>query len=299
MESSRKVEIIGHYGAILSLIEVGLGSLLHSLHIPLAGVFLSLNQGYLLCRVAIASRETDDRWLPYSVANVAAVLKSLSPAGQKLGPMLSLSMQGLLFNLGTWLVGINLLGLCLGMALMSWWSFFQPLITYYLFFGDKIIDAAQFLYQKTLPWHQLEPRHLGWIFAALVLLKALVAVLLAIMAWKSKGSFWQQDQLIKIASQTQQRSGKKHSALVMAGRDLLRPLFLLSLTSTGLFLFYSQHPKAQIAWYLMRPIAIGFMFFYFSRTLTLDRWMERLEQGRFNTFARGCKLALLQIRKVL
>ena len=54
---SRKVEILGNYGALLSMIEVGLGSILHSMHVPFSGLFLSLNQGYLLCRVAILTQE--------------------------------------------------------------------------------------------------------------------------------------------------------------------------------------------------------------------------------------------------
>lgn len=151
MKSDERVEILGKYGAILSLMEIGLGSLLHVFHIPFGGHFMSLNQGYLLCRLSI---QTQVRWMPYHVSNVAAVLKSLSPAGQKLGPMLSLSMQGLLFSMGTGLFGINLVGLILGMVLLSFWAFIQPLVTYYFFFGDKLIDAADFLFKKTLPFHQ-------------------------------------------------------------------------------------------------------------------------------------------------
>ena len=52
-QPSARIELIGKYSAGLSLIEVALGSLLHALHIPFAGNFLSLNQGYLLCRAAL------------------------------------------------------------------------------------------------------------------------------------------------------------------------------------------------------------------------------------------------------
>jgi hypothetical protein len=296
MESNRKVEILGHYGALLSVIEVGLGSLLHSLHIPFAGLFLSLNQGYLLCRVAL--KLPDERWAAYAVSNISAVLKSLAPAGQKLGPMLSLSMQGLLFNLGILLLGVNPIGLSVGMVLLSFWSFVQPLVTYYIFFGEKLFNAAQFLYEKTLPWHGLEPRHLGLIFISIVALKAVAAIALALFAWKSKGQELAQEAMI-MAAKKPSRPMPHLSPLLMALRDLTRPLFLVSLAITALFLFYAQHSWAQIIWYLLRPLAIAFGFFYISRTLTLDRWLDRLEESRYQHFAQSCRLALVKIRRVI
>jgi hypothetical protein len=286
-----KVEALGKYGALLSLIEIGLGSVLHGLHIPFSGIFLSLNQGYLLCRVSLITRE--EKWLPYAVSNVAAVLKSLSPAGQKLGPMLSLSVQGLLFNLGPFLMGVNLFGLILGMILLSIWSFIQPLVTYYLFFGEELFNAAEFLYKKSIPFHGIEGETLTHLFLGIVSLKALFATGLAILAWKGLGDKFQ-ERLAQIGHQKE--SVKTGSPFLLALKDLTRPLFVISFLGTGAFLIFSQTAST---WYLLRPVAIAFIFFYFSRTLTLDRWLSRLESGRFQTFAKGCKLALERLRKII
>jgi hypothetical protein len=290
--ATQQIETLGNYGALLSLIEVGLGSILHSFQVPFTGLCLSLNQGYLLCRISI---ETQDRWIGYSVSNIAAILKSLSPAGNKLGPMLSLSMQGLLFNLGT-LFGINPLGLSVGMILLSLWSFIQPLVTYYFFFGEKLFHAADFLFQKSLPYLGISKKNLLSVLIAVVITKAIIGVMLALYAWKSKGKDELQD---KLASITKPQSKKTGHPALLAFKDLLRPLFLMSLGLTGIFLYFSQHDLSQIIWYLMRPVAVGFMFFYFSRTLTLDRWLVRLQGGRFQIFAKGCELALTKIRKVI
>lgn len=292
-EKMHKVEVLGNYGALLSMIEVGLGSVLHSMHVPFTGLFLSLNQGYLLCRVAILTQEN---WMSYSVSNIAACLKSLSPAGNKLGPMLSLSMQGLLFNLGTLVFGINPVGLSFGMILLSFWSFVQPVITYYLFFGDKLFNAAEFLYKKTLPYHGIEESYLVWFFVAIVVIKAIAGVILAIIAWKTKGELGYQEEWAKLAKG--KAPAHQHPAL-LALKDLMKPMFLVSLLATGIFLYFSQHKMAEIVWYLLRPVAIGFIFFYFSRTLTLDRWLLRLHGGRFETFAKGCEIALTKVRKVI
>lgn len=308
MEENKKIEILGHYGATLSLIEVGLGSILHSFKIPFSGILLSLNQGFILCRAAILSREIPKNlWMTYSISNVAAVLKSLSPAGKKLGPMLSLSMQGVLFNSGILFFGTNLVGLSIGMALLSIWTFLQPLVTYYLFFGKELVNAIEYLYQKTLPYHGLNANSLLWFFLGLVLLKMLIAVALAVVAWKIRGETIYgknyEAQLIQMAREKGAKisgeSEKNGSAVWLALKDLFRPLFLVSILTTGIFLYFSQHDHARVAWYLMRPLAIGFIFFYISRTLTLDRWLMKIETGRLRSFSLGCQSALAKIRSII
>src|ERR1700733_6107373 len=95
-------DIGAFYAMQLSLMEVGLGSLLHVFHIPFSGFFLSLNQCFVLNRAllfSIASGSTAGRFIPMTVSNTAAIIKTLSPYGKKFTPMLAISMQGLLFNI--------------------------------------------------------------------------------------------------------------------------------------------------------------------------------------------------------
>ncbi len=292
LQESPQVRVLGHYGALLSLVELGLGTTLQAFRIPFGGLFLSLNQGYLL---TCASIKTGDPRIAYSISNVAAVMKSLAPAGNKLGPMLSLSMQGLLFSLGT-RIGVNLPGLVLGSVLLSLWSFVQPVITYYLFFGDTLFEAVRILYQKTLPFHALREEDLLGSLLGLMGLKALTAIGLTFLAWRRKGDESLQERLVIFAKANP--VSNQHPA-VLALRDLSRPLFLASLGLTAVFLFYSQHHRSSIIWHLLRPLAVGFVFFYFSRTLTLDRWLSRLHGGPWGDFAKGCEIALGRLRKVL
>jgi hypothetical protein len=300
MNSDPKVEIIGNYGATLSLIEVTLGSLLHAFHIPFGGKILSLNQGYMLCRATLQSRHLENKnWISYSISNIAAILKSLSPAGNKLGPMLSLSMQGLLFNLGIGVFGINLAGLGLGMILLSTWSFLQPLITYYLFFGSELFKGLEYLLEKTLPYHGLSFETLLKIFFGVMILKALLAFIIAILALKYQDHNYE-EKILSLAQKHVQkdRPGQKLSPLRGALRDMTRPLFVFSLFLTCVFLYFSQGSSSEMIWHLLRPLAIGFIFFYFSRTLTLDRLLEKLEARGFKNFSRASLFALDKIRKM-
>jgi len=299
---SERIELVGKYSAALSVIEVALGSVLHSVHLPLVGNFLSLNQGFLLCRGSIEAKSRGLKPVGYSISNVAAVLKSLAPAGKKLGPMLSLSAQGLLFALGEGALGANLAGWMLGMALLSLWTFVQPIVTYYLFFGSDLFSALHYLFDRTLPYHGISLGDLAWLLAAVVVLKMAAGAGLAWVAWRTQGRAGFQEKLLRLAAEQGARpidgvALSRRAALWLSFRDLFRPLFLLSLAATACFLFFSEHSAAQRFWILLRPVAIGFIFFYFSRTLTLDRWLARLQGTRAEGFALACQSALAELRR--
>ena len=119
--------LVSYYATIQSLVEVGLGSFLHAFHIPFSGHALSLNQGLILTQ---ACQKTESRKEAVTATNgiaiITAILKSLSPMGKRLTPMLAISMQGFLFSLGILILGNNILGMILGISLLSLWGFAQP-----------------------------------------------------------------------------------------------------------------------------------------------------------------------------
>ncbi len=296
-----KIELVGKYSAALSLIEVALGSVLHAFYVPFSGNFLSLNQGFLLCRASVEARNQNLGRVGYGISNVSAVLKSLSPAGKKLGPMLSLSAQGLLFSTGEILLGSNLAGWMLGMVFLSLWTFLQPLITYYLFFGTELFKAVNYFVEKTLPFHGLNGKRIVMLVLAVVLVKILAALFLAWLAWRSHGRSRLQDRLLRMAQEQGVKplaEQNEKGALSGALRDLTRPLFLGSLLLTAFFLYFSERTVASMCWVLLRPLAIGFLFFYLSRALPLDRWLTRLHGTRSEGFAKACQSALSQLRQM-
>lgn len=289
MQENSYVKQIGDYGAILGLVEVGAGSVVHGLHLPFGGHFLSLNQGYILARATLKSRDSS---LAVPVSNIAAVLKSFAPAGKKFGPMLSLSVQGLLFRTGL-LLGVNPLGITLAMVLLSLWGFIQPFITYYVLFGKTLLLAASFWAREIQSVFSVTEEDLMTLAALLIGTKALIAAGLGFIALKRR------DDPLEIGEGKAPPTSPKGSALGMALRDLTRPLFLFSLALTGVFLYFSQHDWTEILWYLLRPLGIGFVLFYISRTLTLDRLILRLRGGPLESFGQGLEFALGRIRKVL
>src|SRR5690606_16777658 len=129
----------------LSLIEIVIGSFLHNFRVPFAGHILSLNQGAFLCRISTKSENRiTAAQSSYEVSVVVAMMKSLSPSDKKIGPMLSISMQGFLFSFATFIFGKNTIGQMFSMIFLSIWAFLQPLITYFLIFGWSLVGAFKF-----------------------------------------------------------------------------------------------------------------------------------------------------------
>lgn len=277
-------KITGIYAGALSLVEIGLGSLLHGLKVPLAGTFLSLNQILFLTRVTRLNRNHGDAAsLPLRVSNITALLKSLSPAGKKLLPMLAISAQGLFFSLGLFVLGPNLLGCIFGGALASTWGILQPVAILWLIYGfswtseemTTLLTAFNKLMRGVV---ELTPDSLVLILGLFLCVKALIAMGLAVLGWRAAldEQAVMNQQLIKLGARGFSTVPNKPSVSPAWGalREFRRPFVLIPLIFTGVVFWFSEHDKAQWIWKMCRPIAIAYLFFFVLRLLPLDRWIK-------------------------
>lgn len=281
-------KIILQYTFFLSITEIGLGSLIHALHVPLGGHLLSLNEGYLLCRALRerASLENLSRKETFkqscSISIVGALLKSFSPAGKKLTPMLAISVQGLLFSLGVYFFGVSLLGMILGMSLLSLWAFVQPLILAWLIFGKTFFEgifAVWTQFSESLGLNSMSGFYLLGIFVAL---KVSAAIFVAILVWRGHLS------KLDSVSQKMTRLGESvllkkeasrkntHSPFHGALRDIVSPLFVLGLSFSLFLAIYSQSTLVPRIWMALRPVALGFLIFYFLRAFNTEKLRNNL-----------------------
>lgn len=304
VKSSRNflTEVIGQQAAILSATEVGLGSLLYSFHVPLTGHFLSLNQALLLSRTTRILHEVPHSSLTAAkLSTVSALLKSLAPAGKKLSPMLAIATQGCFFSFGTFLFGNNLLGSIVGSVLMSFWAFIQPLAVYLLIFGTPLLRVANEIYQKISEAFAFDQRQLVWVLLLLVIVKAVLSAGVAIMA------FYMPDTLMSRYTQRLLHTGRAKiakrdkveisSPYKAALKDLLNPLFIISLVLTLVFFLYSESSHATIVWGILRPMAIGYLVFLFLRIAPVESWSHRLEKTWLKGLVPVLKIASRKLRE--
>lgn len=286
-------EEIGKKAALLSIVEIGLGSFLHAFSVPFAGHFLSLNQGFILTRAAI---ESGDRRAPGIISAVAALLKSLSPVGKKLTPMLAIGMQGQLYNLGLLLLGNNGFGRILGMSLLCIWGFVQPLVLFLVLYGKSLVEMAEFYANELSKVFRVTPDDFISILISLVVFKIICGVVIVILAQilkKKKVEQYETWLISKHKSEEQKSEGK--SPWMMALKDLLSPAFLITWFMMLLFYYYSDHLWSADIWMILRPVAVGYLIFLGLRIFPVEKLVPWVST-RYPFLGRALESALNHIR---
>lgn len=281
------VETIGKYAGLLALSEMCLGSTLHSLHIPFTGTCLTLNQIFLL---SLSARQAP-KSAPFVISAIAALLKSLSPSGKKITPMIAIAMQGFLFNCATFLFGGRALGLIIGATLASLWGTAQSLLLYYLIFGNSLIEALQ-----TLSKEISQEFDLYYGLTAFLMLKAVaaIAVSLSALLLPKKPILAYLSRLSALKPTT---TSSEKPPLLMALKDLTKPFFLTTLTGISLFDAWKADNFHALPLEIAKPLLIGFLCFYALRKFPLKKIASRKAQTSQGPFAQALKIAVEEIEK--
>jgi hypothetical protein len=296
---------IARYAALQSVTEIGLGSVVHGFHIPLGGHLLTLNQGVLL---TFAVRPTGDRSVRFarkrgifvatSVSFVTALLKFLSPAGARAMPALGISLQGIFYSAGIAVFGLNQVGVIVGFVFLSFWAFMHPIVFAYLIFGQTLFDAIVKLWTEIATKVGIPVEFGFWVLFGAVGLKALIAAGLAVFAWRADESrearyFDRIGKWVKKGTKAAHRISSDPDAPVAPSRvdspalgatkDLLRPIFMVSLVfSIGFLFFMGKEPLSAIG-YLARTIAVAWTIFFGIRAFP-SQWAAAI-QAKFPVLA--------------
>jgi nucleoside-triphosphatase THEP1 len=131
---------LGRYGAAAGALEMTVGSALHVTRIPFRGVPMAMMQSLVLL---LAGNTLLRPFMVVWVSYIAAALKSLSPAGNRIRPMVAIMMQGSLFGIAVRFLGWNPAGIGVGAWLVGAWSVFQGFVFQYLFFGNALFTAYE------------------------------------------------------------------------------------------------------------------------------------------------------------
>ena len=270
--------------AQLAVTEIGLGSLGHGFKIPLTGQVLSVNQlAFLLNAI---NRDKLSKASVFEISGIAAVLKSFSPAGQKLGPMLSICMQGFLFWTGTAVFGSTLPGQLLGAVLLCLWAFVQPFITLWLIYGNDLIKVGEFYIQRLNEDYAFIATSLIYAVSGLLVLKLVVAIGLVIYSFtKEQEIKLISENKISILISRQLPHGQTKNPFRAALKDLLKPVFLFSFILMLIFIWQFEGSVNQKIWLSLRPLATAFVLFYLLRSawvaeklLLLSKRSQRFER---------------------
>jgi hypothetical protein len=273
----------------LSLVEIGLGSLIHSLHLPFGGHLLSLNQTVILLWAVDEKESKDAAEHCVKISFFSSGWKVFSPAGKTLTPMLAIFSQGVLLATGLRVFGNGFFGALIGAGLSSLWGFAQPLLLLLLFFGNEWMGALFGLAQKTLRHFSLSDRWVVWGFLGFIFLKVLVAFGLAY--WAKRATIEKRERYLgrlkgkaflpKSLPEPPREEESSLSAMKGALRDLLRPFWLGSFLLSGVLFYFSAKwsedgavTERQVVQWLLRPLACAFLFFWAMRTKWIRQWLK-------------------------
>lgn len=252
---------------------------MHSLKIPFSGQILSLNQVFILTRASIKITNKNSAAL---IGNTSALLKSLSPAGKKLTPMLAISAQGNLFSVGLYLFGNNIFGRLFGAILLSSWAYIQPLAIYILLFGENLIFMSEYFLKKINKVFIITQEELITYLLLIIIFKIFLSLLLVTWAhFLSDESFSIYESWAKNQKNKRKIKKKEINPIKGAIKDLINPLFLFSILLMCLFFIYAKASISQILWQTMRPIAGGFIIFYILRVFPIENFIMKLKSKKY------------------
>jgi nucleoside-triphosphatase THEP1 len=269
---------VGLYGGGAGGFESSVGAVLHGIQAPLTGLFMSSMQAVIMTYAASGLRQRRRVvWVPF----ISASLKALSPAGNRLRPMLAITMQGLLYGGAVTLFGWNILGVALGGFLVGAWSAIQGVALQFLFVGSDLIRA----YDSVITWGAklLDVRTPGllMLIAGWSVICGAVSCVLTLIAWKRRQH---------MPGRLRDAVFRKRKGIVLEGkpagrteamkrgiRDLARPLFWLPVLVVVGFTLASGSPIESALWVVVRAAGIGFVLFSLVRVFDMHRFIAWLQ----------------------
>ncbi|MCK6595295.1 MAG: hypothetical protein L6Q33_08860 [Bacteriovoracaceae bacterium] len=278
--NDQKFKNLSKYTFILFISETGIGSVLHGFKIPLSGHLLSLNQSFWLTRLTLQNKRKEDS---NHAAQVSSILKSLSPTGKKLTPMLAISMQGFLFHLPLYF-GINSLTLIVAGVFLSLWAFIQPLLIYLMIFGKSLLDVAQYFLEKLNEVIPFVPSDLSIILLLFIVIKILFSIFVSLFALKIDDQKEKQfaEKIENQYSISFNKPKKEKTFLKGLFFDLTRPLFLATFSLTILFFYFSESHYSKTIWSTLRPLASAIIIFSFLRLYPTEKILKLFKNDSTN-----------------
>lgn len=164
------------FGALWGSAEMTLGAFLHTLRVPFTGVLMAGLGGALL----VAQRQVlPIRGASLATAVVAAMCKSLSPGGIILGPMIGITLEGLVVEVALLVAPRALLSALLAGALVTLLAVTQKLVTQVVLYGASILDVYLGLLEKAGDWLGISAAAGWWAVGALAAIVGGIGLLLA------------------------------------------------------------------------------------------------------------------------
>ncbi|WP_438481412.1 hypothetical protein [Oleiharenicola lentus] len=272
---------LGLYGGAAGGIEMTVGSALHAAKVPLRGLAMSSLQAAMMVFAGTGLAQPGRVvWVPF----ISGGLKALSPAGNRVRPMIAIIMQGLLFGTSVQALGWNFFAIGIGGALVGAWAALQGFALQYLMIGKEMFKAYDTIVLWLAEKWNISAPGLPWLVGAWAILHASVSCGIALTAWRLRRP---PEALQKIIDRETTRV--EHGVVTEAGRpirtgwrrrvrEFSRWQFWLPLVVVSAILLGSGGSWETIAWLFLRFIAVSCVLIALISLLRPARWAEKLRR---------------------
>jgi nucleoside-triphosphatase THEP1 len=280
---------VGLHGAASGALEMTLGAALHGGMVPFRGLTMASAQAAVMTWAA-SGLGTRSRvvWVPF----IAAGLKALSPAGNRLRPMLAITIQGLLFAGTTRLLGWHRASVAVASALVGAWAASQGLIMQYLFVGKELLRAYTWVVDQAERWVGISPPAVATAIAAWIGLWALVAGTVGALTFgrtrrtattdthvQRRLDDWRARWGSAMPSLSREPGRPTWAQAIGAGaRDLTRPTFWVPLLLIVAIILAAGSPWESAFWVVARAATIGMLLFTAVRFLDVQGAVRALRR---------------------
>jgi len=124
--------------------EIILGSFLHNLKVPMRGTILASIAVIIMSAVGYRFRLKGIYW---RAGLLTAAMKTMSPSAVLLGPMMAITIQGLLMEIVITTGGTRRIMFILGGAVSITWNFVHLILGYWLYYGNDVVALGSSLVQ--------------------------------------------------------------------------------------------------------------------------------------------------------
>lgn len=274
LDQLRDWERVGIYGAGAGGIEATVGSALHTVKFPVTGLVMASTQVIVM---SLAAEKLQRRERVVWVSTISAGLKALSPSGSRLGPMLAITVQGILATAMYRIFGWNRLGAFFAGGIACAWAGLQGLLIQYLLLGKNLQRAFDVVTHWVNRTFDVPTPGLIACVIAVACTYAIAGGTITAWAWGRRN---------RTANQLSERLTKRPAVLDRIQRkpfwraalDLFRPSFLLPTAIVCAILFASGSTTEDIGWILLRAFGVGLALLGAVRWLDpkgFVRWLRR------------------------
>jgi hypothetical protein len=179
--TTRDLVMLTVFGTIWGAVEIGLGSVLHVLHIPLSGMFLA---AFGLVIALVGRLFVPRRGATLYIGVVAMLLKLFSIGSVVAGPMIGILMEAVIAEIVLSLFGSpSRISFLLAGSLGVLWTLIQPFFTGLLLFGRDIYVIWLDILDTGSRLLGLPLSAVGWILVLLVGIHLIVGAAGGWLAW--------------------------------------------------------------------------------------------------------------------